>query len=279
MRITCLMENTVGNGLCQVEHGLSIYIEMENRTVLVDTGASSLFTKNANKLGVDLTKVETLFLSHGHYDHGGGILDFHKINLEANIVIQEKAFGEFWHSSENVEKYIGLEPTIKEISNLVLLDGDCAYCENGEILIFTLNHVQQENLVCWPKGNRSLKEYRNGEYIQDKFEHEQYIVLKEKEKTVLVSGCAHNGILNILNEYKNKYGDYPNALISGFHMRKKNGYEKEDFEMVEDTAKKLKETGILCYTGHCTGEEPFEAMKKIMGEQLQYLHCGDVIEI
>ena len=79
MRIVCLMENTIGNETCKSEHGLSLYIELEDMALLADAGASELFLENARKLNVDLTKVETLFLSHGHYDHGGGILAFHKI--------------------------------------------------------------------------------------------------------------------------------------------------------------------------------------------------------
>ena len=303
MRIICLMENTIGNELCQAEHGLSLYIEMKHQTILMDTGASGLFVENAGKLGVDLTKVETVFLSHGHYDHGGGILDFHGINAKAKIVMQKKAFGNYWHKSANVEKYIGLDSKIQDIWNLVLLDGNNLSDteaeksgwkirnreENGKnvlereegqsIQIFTLKSRKKEELKCWPEGNLVLKEKIGNEYVQDNFEHEQYLVLKENGKSILISGCAHNGILNILEEYKNRYGSKPDMLISGFHMRKKNGYEKKDFEVIKEPAKFLKDTGILCYTGHCTGEEPFEVMKKIMGEQLQYLHCGDIIEI
>lgn len=308
MKVTCIMENTIGNELCRVEHGLSLHVEMEGTRILIDTGASGLFIENANRLGVDLTKVETLFLSHGHYDHGGGILDFHRINPKAKLVMQKRAFGDYWHISEDTEKYIGLDPQIKELENLVLLEGDYSYDKevgkvgakieeeneskkNGLIIegiskkridsieIFTLKYKEQNTLKCWPDGNLVLKEKLDCEYVQDNFEHEQYIVLKEKGKHVLISGCAHNGILNILEKYRARYGNYPDVIISGFHMRKKKGYSKKDFEVIKETAKVLQETKILCYTGHCTGQEPFEAMKEIMGEQLQYLRCGDCIEI
>jgi len=96
---------------------------------------------------------------------------------------------------------------------------------------------------------------------------------------MITSGCAHNGILNILEEYQRKYGNNPDVIISGFHMRKKNGYSECDYEVIKETAKILKSTGILCYTGHCTGEEPYQLMKQVMGEQLQYVHCGDSIII
>ena len=303
MKITCLMENTVGNESCQSEHGLSLYVETENHTVLIDTGASGLFIENAKILGVDVWKAEAVFLSHGHYDHGGGILAYHEINPAAPIIMQKSALQDYWHKSALVEKYIGLALEIKEMENLILLDGDFVY--NKEILnsevdsekkdghqydsingkeenkemenieVFKLKSMDQKELICWPEGNLVLKEKTGEQYIQDRFEHEQYIVVHEKEKSVLISGCAHNGILNILKEYQNKYDNNPDVIISGFHMRKRNGYNSKDYEVIRETANVLKDTGILCYTGHCTGEEPYKIMKEIMGEQIQYIHCGD----
>ena len=299
MRITCLMENAIGNELCVSEHGLSLLVEMKDTTILVDTGASGLFLENAKKLGIDLEKVETVFLSHGHYDHGGGILEFCKINSTAKIIMQKSALGDYWHKSEHVEKYIGLDPRIKELNNLVLADGDFRYSKDGleyylknensdsnlkinldsekGIYVFTLSRKNQKELKCWPEGNLALKEKIENEYIQDCFVHEQYIVIREQGKSILISGCAHNGILNILEEYQRKFEENPDVIISGFHMRKKNGYGKKDYDVIKETAEILKKTGILCYTGHCTGEEPYQMMKEIMGEQLQYVHCGDVI--
>lgn len=310
------MENTIGNELCQAEHGLSLLIEMKDTTILVDTGASGLFLENAKKLGIDLKKVKKVFLSHGHYDHGGGILEFCKMNPDAEIIMQKSALGNYWHKSEHTEKYIGLDSRIRELEHLVLMEGGWEYCkdslpydgkdenidslnetdsepekkesavevnmeckEKKEIQIFTLNNIKQKELRCWPEGNLELKEKIGEEYVQDCFRHEQYIVVREQGKSVLISGCAHNGILNILEEYQRQFGENPDIMISGFHMRKKTGYGKRDYEIMNATAIVLKDAGSLCYTGHCTGEEPYQRMKEIMGKQLQYIHCGDIIEV
>ena len=96
MRIINLVENTEGASGCGCENGLRFYIETENHKLHVDTGASDLLLKNAEKLGIDLTKVDTVVLSHGHYDHGGGILPFAEINPEAKIYIPESAFEEYY---------------------------------------------------------------------------------------------------------------------------------------------------------------------------------------
>ncbi len=78
MKIVNLIENTKGDKECLFEHGLSFYVETANHKLLVDTGATGAFMENADKLGVDLSQVDTLILSHGHYDHAGGGFKFCK---------------------------------------------------------------------------------------------------------------------------------------------------------------------------------------------------------
>ena len=106
MKITALVENTCESGKYSVEHGLSLYIETDKHKILFDMGQTELFCENAKKLGVDLGKVDFAVLSHGHYDHGGGLAKFMEINKKAPIYIHEKAFGEHYNGTE---KYIGLD--------------------------------------------------------------------------------------------------------------------------------------------------------------------------
>ena len=72
MIIKVLSENTAASDEFGCEHGLSLYVETGKHRLLFDTGASDLFAKNAARLGVELSAVDTAVLSHGHYDHGGG---------------------------------------------------------------------------------------------------------------------------------------------------------------------------------------------------------------
>jgi 7,8-dihydropterin-6-yl-methyl-4-(beta-D-ribofuranosyl)aminobenzene 5'-phosphate synthase len=91
MKIITLVENTCGAENCIAEHGLSIYIETEKHKLLLDTGQTDAVVKNAEDLGIDLTAVDTVILSHGHYDHSGGILPFSELNHTAQIIMQKKA--------------------------------------------------------------------------------------------------------------------------------------------------------------------------------------------
>ena len=281
MRIINLVENTEGKAGCGVEHGLSFYIETEHHKLLMDTGQTALLVENAQKLGIDLTKVDTVVLSHGHYDHGGGILPFAEINPEARIYVSETAFGEYYSVNRAGEPYyIGLAKEIQDLPQVVIVgegaaEADGIYRIDDELSLFS--GIGNENPI--PSTNARLKMQTEEGLVQDDFSHEQCLVISEGSKKVLLSGCAHHGILNILDRYHALYGGYPDVAISGFHMMKKHGYSDEDITMIIDTALALRKLDTVFYTGHCTGVEPFNAMKKLMGDQLHYVHCGDEIRI
>lgn len=297
MRIINLAENTEGAAGCGFEHGLCFYIETEHHKLLMDTGQSDLFIKNAEKLGVDLTKVDTVVLSHGHYDHGGGILPFAEINPDAKIYVQASAFGEYYSiDSKGQPHYIGLAEGIRELPQIVVVGSkpdsaekedaqsevdtegsfeDGIYRIDDELSLFT--GIGNEHPI--PSANQRLMKKTEEDMVQDDFSHEQCLVIHEGTKSVLLSGCAHHGILNILDRYRELYGGDPDVVISGFHMMKRHGYSDADITMIIDTALELRKLRTVFYTGHCTGVEPYNAMKKLMGDKLHYVHSGDEIRI
>lgn len=278
MRITTLIENTKGVAGCACEHGLSFYIETKRHTVLMDTGQSALFLENAAKLGADLTRVDTVVISHGHYDHGGGLPHFMKVNDHAAIYLQ-KAAADGHYSVDSPEKpprYNGLAPEIMQSDRITWLDGDLQI--DDELSIFA--GIGQRYPV--PAGNEKLKARLSpdSDLIQDDFRHEQCLVISQGGKLTLLSGCAHHGILNILDHFRKLYGRDPDYVISGFHMMKRDGiYTDEDVRLIRETAQILQQSDTLFFTGHCTEIRPYEIMREIMGDQLQYVHCGDVIDL
>lgn len=273
MKIINLMENTKGSKGCLFEHGLSFYIETNNHKLLMDTGATNGFIANAERLGVDLKEIDTVILSHGHYDHAGGILGFVQQNPNAKIFMQRCADGEYYHKNDTMEKYIGIDPEIRKLPQIEWIEGNKKLDDE----LFLFSGVTGRKL--WPSGNLELKIKKKGCFYQDEFCHEQYLVIEEDKKRVLLSGCAHNGILNILEEYQKIYDSFPEAVISGFHMQKKSGYAEEDLEVIKKIALELKKMPTKFYTGHCTGEIPFQILKECMGSQLEYVHSGDEIRL
>ena len=272
MKIINLIEDTKGIEGCVYEHGLSFYIETKNHKILMDTGATDAFLENAKVLNLDSAKVDTVIISHGHYDHTGGLLAFAKLNPEAKIYIQKSAQGDFYNYRNQEEKYIGMDKKIAGLSQVVFLEGDLEI--DQELSIFT--DVTGRKL--WPKGNEILKKKCGNEFLQDDFCHEQYLVVTEDDKRVLLSGCAHNGILNILERYTELFKNNPTHVISGFHMmKKKDEYTAEDTQMIEETARILGKMDTVFYSGHCTGEYPLQVLKGIMENNLTEIHSGDEV--
>lgn len=267
MKIINIIEDTTNNDDLIAEHGLSFYIETEKHKILIDTGASEATWKNAEKLGVDLNLIDIVFLSHGHYDHCGGVLSFCGKNEKAKIYIHENAKFDFYNIKSGKEKYIGINKNILNLKQLNFINSD--YIIDNELSAFT-NVVDRIN---WPTSNYSLKRKINNELIQDDFSHEQYVVINSDNKLILISGCAHNGIINILNKFNKIYGKYPDIVLSGFHMNKNENFNEEDFKLIEETAEKLAIMKTEFFTGHCTGYPAFCILSRKM-QNLHLLHSG-----
>lgn len=270
MKIINLVEDTQ-NGACLNEHGLSFYVETEMHKLLVDSGATDMFLHNAQLLGVDLTKVDTAFLSHGHYDHAGGLPAFAQVNHTAKIYLKDSAGGDFYHHFPDREKYIGIDKAIMHLPQIVKVTDDVRI--DDELFLFT--NISGAHVPSW--SNCELKRKIGCEYVQDDFAHEMCLVISQGGRRILMSGCAHNGILNILQRYFELFGSYPDSVISGFHLTKKGDYTQEEADYIKQTARELVKTNAQFYTGHCTGQAAFAIMKEIMGGQLRDFHSGSVV--
>ena len=129
LKIVNLIENTEGRSECSYEHGLSFYIETEGHKVLLDLGQTDDSIRNAESLRVDLRAVDTVVLSHGHYDHSGGIIPFSRINDRAVIYMQKAAGGEYYAddgimAGNDRYRYIGIDKDILKLPQVRLLQGD-----------------------------------------------------------------------------------------------------------------------------------------------------------
>lgn len=274
MKIITLMDNITSKiDLC-CEHGLSYYIETKNHKILFDTGKSDKFLDNAFELGVDLRNVDLCFISHGHYDHTGGLKDFLGINKKAKVYINKNAFNELYALRDSETKeYIGMNKDIEVSDRFVLTEESVDVDDELSLLM----KVKKDILN--PESNKSLLEKKAGKYIQDEFDHEQNLIIKENGEYVIFCGCAHSGVVNIVNAFIQKYKCKPKAVVGGFHLYR---YCLEN-ELIEDTVKKTSEyflnSGIKYYTGHCTGIESYRVLKNYLGNNIEYLKTGMNISI
>ena len=258
MRISVLCENTAYKKEFEGEHGLSLLISTEKHKILFDAGQTDLFLRNGARLGEDLKDVDMVVLSHGHYDHGGGLARFLDLNATAPVYLNPHAFEPHFNGAE---KDIGLDKTLLESGRLL-------FAEDGQALAPGIRLYSQ---ISCPYGIRpfGLTVREQGRLVPEDFRHEQYLLIEEQGKRILFSGCSHRGILNIVSHFR------PDVLVGGFHFMKLDPAGAE----LEAAAAELKRFPTIYYTGHCTGEAQFERLKERLGQKLHGLHTGKQIVI
>jgi 7,8-dihydropterin-6-yl-methyl-4-(beta-D-ribofuranosyl)aminobenzene 5'-phosphate synthase len=279
MKITVLAENSVckTNSLnVKAENGLSLFIEFDQRKILFDTGQSDLFIHNAKKMGIDLSQVDFLVISHGHFDHGGGLKHFLKINKKARIFLHINAVHKFYTKIFGfIPYYVGLDQKIIAQSSKIYFIEEDTQIDDKIIILEGFPEVFPQ-----PVANKALFEKTKTRYISDKFNHELVLLLIENDEIVLFSGCSHSGIMNILEEVKLISKSMRiKATFGGFHIQNSISKKNEHQDYIMELTEALSETDPVFYTGHCTGEKNFLYIKGWMGKKIQTLNTGEVIEV
>jgi 7,8-dihydropterin-6-yl-methyl-4-(beta-D-ribofuranosyl)aminobenzene 5'-phosphate synthase len=273
MRITTLVENSPNphHSALIPEHGLSFYIEHRGHTFLSDVGASDIFAKNARLLGLDLARVEALAITHHHFDHGGGLPHFFEENQQAKVYMcQSESEDVIVKSLFKPDWYVGLDQSVlkKYTDRIIYL------AENREILPGV--HLLLNIPLLYPKpgGSKRMKIKIGRKTIEDTFDHEMATVLEGDDGLVLLTGCAHRGVLNMIAATKAAFPDLSiKAVIGGFHLVWDNKMR------IKQIGKALLESDIpVISTGHCTGAPACSVLKTILGDRFSLMHTGQVYE-
>jgi len=263
MKVIVLIENTTCDTDLKGQHGLSFYIEEHGLKILFDCGADGLFLKNAEKLGIDISAIDYLIISHGHYDHGGGLESFLKVNDKAKIIMSKYAFYDYFFKVLFIKKYVGLKKGLKNNERITFIDQDFMLGEN--MIIFS-------NITgCKYRSSKSkLLKRENGKLIPDDFMHEQCFIIDN----ILFAGCSHTGIVNIYEKAKGIKGI--KHIFGGFHLYNPATKKTEDKVLIENIANEFKNENVKIYTGHCTGKNAFRILKSVLGDKIEEISTGKI---
>ncbi len=277
MKIYILTDNETCSPGILTEHGLSLMIELGDRRILFDMGMTDVYRRNADTMGLNLHKIDYAVISHGHYDHGGGLSDFLEKTPGAPVYVRKNAFSS--HESDRGDDGIfdiGIEmPSDEKDKKRIVLTGQEHEIEPG-ITLFAVPKLY----TSMPLGNRKLfAKDQDGRRVPDDFMHEQNLLIQQDGISLLVAGCAHRGIPNILAWVNERFGVRPDCVIGGFHLSHSADFGEEGKSQLREYGEALKNSGAICYTDHCTGMKSFRKLRKIVGNTLEYAYAGNAINI
>lgn len=247
-KIICLTENLApfGSGYWG-EHGLAFYIQAGDLKILYDTGQSSdVLLHNASLAGVSLRGLDCIVLSHGHYDHSGGLQKVLEMNKGVNLILHPAAFEKKFARDQNMIKDIGLPLGLDYLEmncSLAIQSGPSdlggGISTTGEIERITPYETPQSNLLV----------EKEGLLVTDQVCDDQSLILRIEDTTMLLCGCCHAGIVNTVASVKSKSGSYPSIIVGGLHLN------AADPARLTATAKALSAAGIKkVISGHCSGD-------------------------
>ena len=268
LHVTTLVENTKGeHRALECEHGLSFFIEKDGHRVLFDTGQSAALIRNARKLKVSLSRLDAVVLSHGHYDHSGGYPEVAELAPHAPLVVSERFFVEKYASAFGSYEYLG-----NGFDTDFLMDRKIDLAVVGPRTLEVVPGIHA--VVGFPRehGEEAVNPrfVISGEdgMVPDLFEDELLLVCECGAGLVVLSGCAHPGLMNMLDEVKRRFSMPIHAVIGGTHL------VEAGESRLERTVAYLDASGIPHIgVSHCTGEVAMERMA-VLGDRFFHNHTG-----
>ena len=277
MKVTILCENTVGRRVGLGEHGFSALIEADHGNYLFDTGRGASVVKNSLELSKDLRTVKKIFLSHGHYDHTGGLPEVLTLRGKVDVHCHPHVFLDRVHlveeNGKETKRFVGIpfkRSYLESLGANFILNKDFSEIEKG---VYLTGEVPRK--TSFEKLDPKLFTEIDGKTDPDVFLDDQSLVLNTEQGLLVILGCAHSGLINILNHVIQKTGeDRFYAIVGGTHL---------DFlapEQLEESIKALKQIHIeRIGASHCTGMTGAFRLRQEFGDRFFYGHVGSTLEV
>ena len=248
LTLTCLVEDSVRNPDLGAEHGLSVLAETNGVRLMLDTGQSALVVRNARMLNINLGSVADIVLSHGHYDHTGGVQAVLDKARKARIHAHPATFlPKYVRRADGSLRSIGCPLSFREIQTAV--KELCTSTKSQEILpgIWTTGEIPRENP--WEDTGGNFYTDRDGEIVGDTLEDDLSLFFDHPKGIIVLTGCAHAGIVNIRHHIRKLTNEAPiYGVVGGIHL------QSASIKRIDKTVEAFREFDVqrigLC---HCTG--------------------------
>lgn len=267
LELTILSENNVESRKLLAEHGLSVYFKYNDRQYLFDTGQGEVLFSNALKLGIDLKEIDTVFLSHGHDDHTGGLEKLLEIKPEIRVFAHSDIFQLKYKKVDDSLEFIGTELEISALNNFTAAETTIAAAagiyNTGEIPAPKASYINERYVV----------ENEDGQ-VTDPFDDDTSLYIETESGIVILLGCSHKGVKNIIDEIRaNVEGKKIAAVLGGMHLK------RADRKEIEELIEYFRELELdLLAPMHCTGREASVMFKEALGDLVQLASVGDKFE-
>ncbi|SHH39838.1 MBL fold metallo-hydrolase [Thermosipho atlanticus] len=247
------------------EHGFSVFVKYGDKKILFDTGQSNLFFENAKKLGLNLRKLDAVVISHGHYDHGNGLEYLLKETGPKQVFVGRG----FFNHRYSEKRYVGLRHNREYYEKL---GGEFRVVEKDFELFKGIKIVTAAPMITFEQPEKRFRiEDEFKKLKQDLFEDELYLSIGTSDGIVVITGCSHRGIVNIVS-HLSKNGKIK-AVIGGFHL-----LNKTDNELYK-ISKSLNTFHVeSIYPCHCTGSKAINILKKNLKAKVEECLTGSFLE-
>lgn len=265
MRVVTLCENRLEPSFgLKASHGLSLYIEHNNHKVLYDVGQDGVFLENAQLLGIDLNACKNIVISHGHLDHAGGLS---QLDCKANhkkVIIDKNAFEERVRLNGQKTMDIGISNKLSNFKNIGREIKNSFQIENG---VWCISNVDISNEYCGMEKGLLVRNSQ-GDLEDDTFKDELNLAIKTAKGLVVISGCSHRGVVNILEHAQRVTGiNEINTFIGGLHLT----FASESETLA--TINELKRFNIKRFIiGHCTGWDAINLMRQCLPKDVEIIN-------
>lgn len=271
IRIRLLCENHARRRKMLAEHGLSIWIDTGNKKILFDTGQTDIFSINAINAGIDISKADMAVLSHGHYDHTGGVPRFLRMNKYAPVYIDQGAFQKRYNGNCEPRINIGIPWLNQNYSEscyerLVISNGKIELDDNIIILGKIPSTIPFEDVP-----QNFYIDDGNGNISCDMIADEQMLIIRGNKGIYIFVGCSHAGIINCISHAKTHFPDERIVgVIGGMHLNSASD------KRIQLTIQKLRDINIKTIIPlHCTGITAICEMKRFLTENCKLMTVGD----